>query len=77
MDEQGGDLNHEIFPLIMRVREVLRANGVPLRPQAALCGSGAACGDEAAGAAAPAAGRAAAARETRPGQVLDAPPAGG
>lgn len=31
-DEQGQDRNHEVFPLILDVREVLRANGVPLRP---------------------------------------------
>ena len=30
-DEQGEDRNHEVFPLILSVREVLRANGVPLR----------------------------------------------
>ena len=29
-DEQGEDRNHEVFPLILDVREVLRANGVPL-----------------------------------------------
>ncbi|MFE7168589.1 Rieske 2Fe-2S domain-containing protein [Streptomyces sp. NPDC057616] len=29
-DEQGGDRNHEVFPLILNVREVLRNNGVPL-----------------------------------------------
>lgn len=38
-DEQGEDRNHEVFPLILDVREVLRANGVPLRPRAAACGS--------------------------------------
>ena len=27
-DEQREDRNHEVFPLIMDVREVLRANGV-------------------------------------------------
>ncbi len=32
-DEQGEDRNHEVFPLILDVREVLRANGVPLRHQ--------------------------------------------
>ncbi|MFJ5136079.1 Rieske 2Fe-2S domain-containing protein [Streptomyces sp. NPDC088707] len=31
-DEQGEDRNHEVFPLILDVREVLRANGVPLDP---------------------------------------------
>ncbi|MYT77834.1 Phenylpropionate dioxygenase, large terminal subunit [Streptomyces sp. MnatMP-M77] len=34
-DEQGEDRNHEVFPLILDVRDVLRANGVPLRPRAA------------------------------------------
>jgi phenylpropionate dioxygenase-like ring-hydroxylating dioxygenase large terminal subunit len=29
-EEQGEDRNHEIFPLILDLREVLRANGVPL-----------------------------------------------
>jgi phenylpropionate dioxygenase-like ring-hydroxylating dioxygenase large terminal subunit len=29
-DEQGEDRNHEVFPLILDLREVLRANGVPL-----------------------------------------------
>ncbi|MEU0397243.1 aromatic ring-hydroxylating dioxygenase subunit alpha [Streptomyces sp. NPDC006208] len=38
-EEQGGDRNHEVFPLILDVRKVLRANGVPLRPQAAACGT--------------------------------------
>jgi renierapurpurin 18,18'-hydroxylase len=42
-EEQGEDRNHEVFPLILHVREVLRANGVPLRPQAAACGTVAAC----------------------------------
>ncbi|MFB4426842.1 Rieske 2Fe-2S domain-containing protein [Streptomyces sp. QL37] len=32
-DEQGEDRNHEIFPLILGVREVLRTNGVRLRPR--------------------------------------------
>jgi renierapurpurin 18,18'-hydroxylase len=32
-DEQGGDRNHEVFPLILDVRQVLRANGVPLRSE--------------------------------------------
>jgi renierapurpurin 18,18'-hydroxylase len=39
-DEQGEDRNHEVFPLILDVREVLRANGVPLRPRGAACGPG-------------------------------------
>ena len=30
-DEQGQDLNNEVFPLILNVRGVLRSNGVPLR----------------------------------------------
>ncbi|WP_035840404.1 aromatic ring-hydroxylating oxygenase subunit alpha [Kitasatospora azatica] len=34
-DEQGEDRNHEVFPLILDVRDVLRANGVPLRPEEA------------------------------------------
>ncbi|MFJ5778880.1 Rieske 2Fe-2S domain-containing protein [Streptomyces sp. NPDC093094] len=34
-DEQGEDRNHEVFPLILNVREVLRANGVPLVPRTA------------------------------------------
>ncbi|MFE6286620.1 Rieske 2Fe-2S domain-containing protein [Streptomyces sp. NPDC057877] len=39
-DEQGEDRNHEVFPLILDVREVLRANGVPIRPRPAACGAG-------------------------------------
>ena len=31
-DEQGEDWNHEVFPLILDVRGVLRSNGVPIRP---------------------------------------------
>ncbi len=31
-DEQGQDRNHEVFPLILDVRGVLRSNGVPIRP---------------------------------------------
>ncbi|MYS88893.1 MULTISPECIES: aromatic ring-hydroxylating oxygenase subunit alpha [Streptomyces] len=42
-DEQGEDRNHEVFPLILDVREVLRANGVPLRARAAACGSPSLC----------------------------------
>ncbi|MBX9394440.1 aromatic ring-hydroxylating dioxygenase subunit alpha [Streptomyces sp. TRM72054] len=38
-EEQGEDRNLEVFPLILDVREVLRANGVPLRPQVAACGT--------------------------------------
>lgn len=42
-DEQGADWNQEVFPLIQDVREVLRNNGVPIRPgpvqsAAARCG---------------------------------------
>ncbi len=32
-DQQGQDLNNEIFPLILDVREVLRRNGVPIEPR--------------------------------------------
>ncbi|MEU0193567.1 aromatic ring-hydroxylating dioxygenase subunit alpha [Streptomyces afghaniensis] len=42
-DEQGEDRNHEVFPLILDVREVLRANGVPIRARAAACGSASPC----------------------------------
>jgi phenylpropionate dioxygenase-like ring-hydroxylating dioxygenase large terminal subunit len=42
-DEQGEDRNHEVFPLILDVREVLRANGVPIRARAAACGSASLC----------------------------------
>ncbi|MEU2658275.1 aromatic ring-hydroxylating dioxygenase subunit alpha [Streptomyces sp. NPDC007325] len=35
-DEQGADLNQEVFPLILDVRKVLRENGVPLAPVPAL-----------------------------------------
>jgi len=44
-DEQGEDWNHEVFPLIIDVRHVLRTNGVPLRPESALCGAAAFCGN--------------------------------
>ena len=40
-DEQGEDWNHEVFPLILDVRDVLRSNGVPIRP--GLCGSAEPC----------------------------------
>ena len=40
-DEQGEDWNHEVFPLIVDVRDVLRTNGVPIRPESALCGAAA------------------------------------
>ena len=43
-DEQGEDRNHEVFPVIVDVRHVLRANGVPLRAESALCGAAAFCG---------------------------------
>lgn len=42
-DEQGEDWNHEVFPLIIDVRDVLRTNGVPLRPESAICGAAASC----------------------------------
>ena len=42
-DEQGEDWNHEVFPLIVDVRNVLRTNGVPIRPQAPACGAAAFC----------------------------------
>jgi len=35
-DEQGEDWNHEVFPLVIDVREVLRTNGVPIRPGPAI-----------------------------------------
>ncbi len=38
-DEQGEDQSHEVFPLILDVRHVLRTNGVPPRPESALCGA--------------------------------------
>ncbi|MFG1808349.1 Rieske 2Fe-2S domain-containing protein [Streptomyces sp. NPDC049040] len=75
-DEQGRDLNHEVFPLIMNVREVLRSNGVPIRPQAALCGTDRACGD-AADAGAASTGCPSAAPEVPAGQVLASPPPAG
>jgi renierapurpurin 18,18'-hydroxylase len=31
-DEQGQDRNHEVFPLILDLRDVLRSNGVPIQP---------------------------------------------
>jgi phenylpropionate dioxygenase-like ring-hydroxylating dioxygenase large terminal subunit len=43
-DEQGEDRNHEVFPLIMDVRHVLRTNGVPFRSESAPCGAAAFCG---------------------------------
>jgi renierapurpurin 18,18'-hydroxylase len=44
-EEQGEDWNHEVFPLILDVRHVLRTNGVPLRSDSALCGATAFCGN--------------------------------
>jgi hypothetical protein len=44
-DEQGEDWSHEAFPLIVDVRDVLRVNGVPVRPGSALCGAVAFCGN--------------------------------
>jgi renierapurpurin 18,18'-hydroxylase len=43
-DEQGEDRNHEVFPLILDVRNVLRTNGVPIRPEATRCAAAAFCG---------------------------------
>jgi len=34
-DEQGRDRNHEVFPLILDLRDMLRSNGVPIRPDPA------------------------------------------
>jgi renierapurpurin 18,18'-hydroxylase len=31
-DQQGEDRNHEVFPLIVDLRDVLRSNGVPIGP---------------------------------------------
>jgi len=42
-DEQGEDWNHEVFPLIVAVRDVLRTSGVPIRFESALCGAAAFC----------------------------------
>jgi phenylpropionate dioxygenase-like ring-hydroxylating dioxygenase large terminal subunit len=42
-DEQGEDRNREVFSLILDVREVLRGNGVPMRPRSAVCGSASVC----------------------------------
>ncbi|SEG92341.1 Phenylpropionate dioxygenase, large terminal subunit [Actinacidiphila yanglinensis] len=38
-DEQGEDRNHEIFPVILDLRKVLRANGTPLRENVGGCGT--------------------------------------
>jgi phenylpropionate dioxygenase-like ring-hydroxylating dioxygenase large terminal subunit len=43
-DEQGEDRNNEVFPLILDVRDVLRTNGVPIRPRSAPCGAATLCG---------------------------------
>ncbi|WP_051839465.1 aromatic ring-hydroxylating oxygenase subunit alpha [Streptomyces sp. NRRL F-5126] len=51
-DEQGEDRNQEVFPLILDVRDVLRANGVPLGPVRAAGAGAPLCG----GARAPQAG---------------------
>jgi renierapurpurin 18,18'-hydroxylase len=32
-DEQGRDRNHEVFPLILDLRDMLRSNGVPIGPE--------------------------------------------
>ncbi|MCC9306262.1 aromatic ring-hydroxylating dioxygenase subunit alpha [Kitasatospora sp. RB6PN24] len=42
-EEQGEDWNREIFPLILEVRELLCANGVPLRPAVRRTGAPAPC----------------------------------
>jgi renierapurpurin 18,18'-hydroxylase len=34
-DEHGQDRNHEVFPLILDLRDMLRSNGVPIRPDRA------------------------------------------
>jgi phenylpropionate dioxygenase-like ring-hydroxylating dioxygenase large terminal subunit len=43
-DEQGEDRNHEVFPLILDLRDVLRTNGVPIRPGPARCAAATLCG---------------------------------
>jgi phenylpropionate dioxygenase-like ring-hydroxylating dioxygenase large terminal subunit len=52
-DEQGEDWNHEVFPLIIEVRDVLRTNGVPIRPESARCGAAAFCRNSSQASAAP------------------------
>jgi renierapurpurin 18,18'-hydroxylase len=42
-DEQGADGNQEVFPLIIDVRELLRANGIP-RPEPIPCARSLHCG---------------------------------
>ena len=39
------DRNREVFPLIIDVRDVLRTNGVSVRPGSAICGAAAFCGE--------------------------------
>jgi renierapurpurin 18,18'-hydroxylase len=46
-DEQGADWNNEVFPLIVDVRQVLRANGVPIPSGSPRCGAAALCGSRA------------------------------
>jgi renierapurpurin 18,18'-hydroxylase len=46
-DEQGEDRNHEVFPVILDLRDVLRANGIPIGPRPAPCGAAALCGNPA------------------------------
>jgi hypothetical protein len=43
-DEQGQDWNHEVSPLILDVRDVLRTNVVPIHLESALYGAAASCG---------------------------------
>jgi renierapurpurin 18,18'-hydroxylase len=52
-DEQGEDWNHEVFPLIIDVRDVLRTNGVPIRPESARCGAATFCRNSSQASAAP------------------------
>ena len=52
-DEQGEDRNHEIFPLILGVRDVLRGNGVPLPLRTGSCGTAATLRPDADGAESP------------------------
>ncbi|MEE4547036.1 aromatic ring-hydroxylating dioxygenase subunit alpha, partial [Streptomyces sp. V4-01] len=42
-NEQGADWNHEVFPLILDLRAMLRANGVPIRPAAGVCAAASSC----------------------------------
>jgi renierapurpurin 18,18'-hydroxylase len=42
-DEQGRDCNHEVFPVILDVRDVLRSNGLPIDSDP-LCGAAPECG---------------------------------